>query len=199
MKELVTIQQKLKAPKGQYNAFGKYNYRSCEDILESVKPILAETKCTLTLSDEMIAVCDRIYVKAIATLTNEKGEKEIVTAFAREEETKKGMDGSQITGASSSYARKYALYGLFCIDDTKDSDATNTHDKEEIQQPAKTPVSTDKAVYTGAQLKKAIAEMLAVKSRAELEKVWYGHGAMQNDNEFRNACMEMGKIYPAQW
>ena len=115
MKELVTIQQKLKAPKGQYNTFGKYKYRSCEDILESVKPVLAETKCTLTLSDEMIAVGDRIYVKATVTLTNDKGEKEVTTAFAREEETKKGMDGSQITGASSSYARKYALNGLFCI------------------------------------------------------------------------------------
>ena len=198
MKELVTIQQKLKAPKGQYNTFGKYKYRSCEDILESVKPVLAETKCTLTLSDEMIAVGDRIYVKATVTLTNDKGEKEVTTAFAREEKTKKGMDGSQITGASSSYARKYALNGLFCIDDAKDSDSTNTHGKEETQQPAKIPVSTDKAVYTGAQLKNAIAEMLAVKSRAELEKVWYGHEAMQNDNEFRNACMEMGKIYPAQ-
>ena len=125
MKELVTIQQKLKAPKGQYNTFGKYKYRSCEDILESVKPVLAETKCTLTLSDEMIAVGDRIYVKATVTLTNDKGEKEVTTAFAREEETKKGMDGSQITGASSSYARKYALNGLFCIDDAKDSDSTN--------------------------------------------------------------------------
>ena len=143
MKELVTIQQKLKAPKGQYNTFGKYKYRSCEDILESVKPVLAETKCTLTLSDEMIAVGDRIYVKATVTLTNDKGEKEVTTAFAREEETKKGMDGSQITGASSSYARKYALNGLFCIDDAKDSDSTNTHGKEETQQPAKTSVSTD--------------------------------------------------------
>ena len=122
MKELVTIQQKLKAPKGQFNKFGSYKYRSCEDILESVKPILTETKCSLTLSDEMVPVGNRIYVKATATLTNEKGEKEIVTAFAREEETKKGMDGSQITGASSSYARKYALNGLFCIDDTKDPD-----------------------------------------------------------------------------
>ena len=93
MKELVTIQQKLKAPKRQYNTFGKYKYRSCEDILESVKPVLAETKCTLTLSDEMIAVGNRIYVKATVTLTNDKGEKEITTAFAREEETKKGMDG----------------------------------------------------------------------------------------------------------
>lgn len=196
MKELVTIQQKLKAPKGQFNTFGSYKYRSCEDILESVKPILTETKCSLTLSDEMVPVGNRIYVKATATLTNEKGEKEIVTAFAREEETKKGMDGSQITGASSSYARKYALNGLFCIDDTKDSDATNTHDKED--HPAKAPVSTANAVFTGAQLNKAIAEMLAVKSRAELEKVWYAHEAMQNDKEFRNACMEMGKIYPAQ-
>lgn len=198
MKELAIIQQKLKAPKGQYNTFGKYKYRSCEDILESVKPILAEVNCALTLSDDMVPVGSRIYVKATATLTNEKGEKEIVTAFAREEETKKGMDGSQITGTSSSYARKYALNGLFCIDDTKDSDATNTHDKNETQQPAKTPVSTENAVYTGAQLKKAIGDMLAVKSRAELEKVWYGNSAMQNDKEFINACMNMGKIYPAQ-
>lgn len=198
MKELAIIQQKLKAPKGQFNSFGKYKYRSCEDILESVKPILAEVNCALTLSDDMVPVGSRIYVKATATLTNEKGEKEIVTAFAREEETKKGMDGSQITGTSSSYARKYALNGLFCIDDTKDSDATNTHDKNEAQQPAKTPVSTENAVYTGAQLKKAIGDMLAVKSRAELEKVWYGNSAMQNDKEFINACMEMGKIYPAQ-
>lgn len=197
MRELVTIQQKLKAPKGQFNNFGKYKYRSCEDILESVKPVLAETKCTLTLSDEMIAVGDRIYVKATVTLTNAEGEKEVTTAFAREEETKKGMDGSQITGASSSYARKYALNGLFCIDDAKDSDSTNTHDKEETQQPAKTPASMKNPVYTGTQLKKAIADMLATKSRAELEKVWYGNPAMQNDKEFVNACMEMGKIYPA--
>lgn len=197
MKDLVTIQQKLKAPKGQFNKFGSYKYRSCEDILESVKPILTETKCSLTLSDEIVPVGNRIYVKATATLTNEKGEKEIVTAFAREEETKEGMDGSQITGASSSYARKYALNGLFCIDDTKDSDATNTHDKEDAQQPAKTPVSMKNPVYTDAQLKKSIADMLAVKSRAELEKVWYGNPAMQNDKEFVNACMEMGKIYPA--
>ncbi|MEW9603239.1 ERF family protein [Bacteroides sp. L008] len=197
MRELVTIQQKLKAPKGQFNNFGKYKYRSCEDILESVKPVLAETKCTLTLSDEMIAVGDRIYVKATVTLTNAEGEKEVTTAFAREEETKKGMDGSQITGASSSYARKYALNGLFCIDDAKDSDSTNTHDKEETQQPAKTPASMKNPVYTGTQLKKAIADMLAAKSRAELEKVWYGNPAMQNDKEFVNACMEMGKIYPA--
>lgn len=195
MKELVTIQQKLKAPKGQFNNFGNYKYRSCEDILESVKPVLAEAKCSLTLSDEIVLVGNRIYVKATATLTNDKGETNVVTAFAREEETKKGMDGSQITGASSSYARKYALNGLFCIDDTKDSDATNTHDKENTQQSTKTPVSAA-PLFTGAQLKKAIADMLAVKNREELEKVWHGNVSMQNDTEFRNACMKMGTIYP---
>lgn len=203
MKELVTIQQKLKAPKGQTNKFGGYRYRSCEDILESVKPILSESKCSLTLSDDMVQVGDRIYVKATATLINEKGEFHVVTAYAREEESKKGMDGSQITGASSSYARKYALNGLFCIDDTKDSDATNTHDKDNTPQSTNQPANTKSqtetsAVYTGAQLKKAVAEMKAVKSRKELETVWYNYTAMQNSNEFRNACMEMGTIYPAQ-
>ncbi|MDD3038871.1 ERF family protein [Bacteroides sp.] len=203
MKELVTIQQKLKAPKGQFNRFGNYKYRSCEDILESVKPILADTKCYLTISDEIMQIGDRIYVKATVTLTNDKCEKEVVTAFAREEETKKGMDGSQITGASSSYARKYALNGLFCIDDTKDSDATNTHEKEDSSTSVANTSTANKApvntapVFTGAQLKKAIAEMLEAKSRKELESVWYKYTAMQNDNEFRNACMKMGTIYPA--
>lgn len=125
MKELVEIQTRLKAPKGQYNSFGKYKYRSCEDILEAVKPILSEQKCTLVIADDIILVGSRIYVKATATIKNEKGETEVVTAFAREEETKKGMDASQVTGAASSYARKYALNGLFCIDDNKDSNATN--------------------------------------------------------------------------
>jgi len=118
------IQCELKAPKSQFNSFGQYNYRSCEDILESVKPILGRYGCYITISDELVAVGERYYVKATATIGNDT-DKISVTAFAREEETKKGMDGSQITGASSSYARKYALNGLFAIDDTKDSDATN--------------------------------------------------------------------------
>lgn len=121
MKELMEIQKKLKAPKGQYNSFGKYKYRSCEDILEAVKPICYEQGCTLTLSDELVCIGDRYYIKATATLKG-KDESESVTAYAREEEDKKGMDGSQITGTASSYARKYALNGLFCIDDTKDAD-----------------------------------------------------------------------------
>lgn len=126
MKELITIQSELKAPKTQLNRFGGYKYRKAEDILEAVKPLLAKQKCTLIISDDIVMIGNRIYVKATATIKNEKGECETTTGWAREEETKKGMDGSQITGASSSYARKYALNGLFAIDDNADSDTTNT-------------------------------------------------------------------------
>lgn len=122
MEALRLIQQELKAPKGQYNSFGKYHYRSCEDIVESVKPLLAKHGAQLTLTDDIVMVGDRIYVKATATLYDEKGVSETATAFAREPEQKKGMDESQITGTASSYARKYALNGLFLIDDTKDPD-----------------------------------------------------------------------------
>lgn len=135
MKELIAIQSELKAPKGQMNKFGNYKYRSCEDILEALKPLLAKHNCLLFLSDDMVNIDGRYYVKAQATIINKDGLKLEVSAFAREEESKKGMDGSQVTGASSSYARKYALNGLFLIDDTKDSDATNTHDKEEVKKP----------------------------------------------------------------
>lgn len=126
MKELITIQSELKAPKTQVNRFGGYKYRKAEDILEAAKPLLAKQKCTLIISDDIVMIGNRIYVKATATIKNEKGEFEETTGWAREEETKKGMDGSQITGASSSYARKYALNGLFAIDDNADSDTTNT-------------------------------------------------------------------------
>jgi hypothetical protein len=118
-KELARIQKELKAPKNQFNSFGKYNYRSCEDILEGVKPLL--NGCVLTLSDDVVAVGNRVYVKATVTISL-GGESVSVSASAREAETKKGMDDSQITGTASSYARKYALNGLFCIDDTKDAD-----------------------------------------------------------------------------
>lgn len=122
MKELIAIQSELKAPKGQHNNFGNYNYRSAEDILEAVKPLCHKNNCIITLSDEIVLVGDRFYIKATATIKNSSGEQTEVTAYAREEETKKGMDASQITGTASSYARKYALNGLFCIDDTKDAD-----------------------------------------------------------------------------
>lgn len=122
--KLNKIQTELKAPKGQYNSFGKYKYRSCEDILEAIKPFLTETKTVLTINDEIVFIGNRFYVKATAVLADCENENSFIhnTAFAREDDSKKGMDGSQITGASSSYARKYALNGLFAIDDTKDAD-----------------------------------------------------------------------------
>ena len=136
MKELIMIQQELKAPKTQRNNFGGYNYRSCEDILEAVKPLLAEQSCTLTITDEIVMVGERIYLKATATLTNPEGLSVSTTAFAREPEQKKGMDESQISGMASSYARKYALNGLFCIDDTKDADTMdNTHEGHSAPAP----------------------------------------------------------------
>ena len=130
--KLAEIQAKVKAPKGQFNSFGKYNYRSAEDILESVKQVVNPMGYSITISDTIINVGDRYYIKATATLSNGK-ETYTTDGYAREEESKKGMDGSQVTGASSSYARKYALNGLFALDDTKDSDATNTHGKEEAK------------------------------------------------------------------
>ena len=129
MSILSEIQRALKAPKGQHNSFGNYSYRSCEDILEAVKPLLGDL--VLTLSDEIVVVGDRVYVKATATLIGSTPDCSWQTrAYAREAQAKKGMDEAQITGSASSYARKYALNGLFCIDDTKDADATNTHGKE---------------------------------------------------------------------
>lgn len=121
MEKLIKIQSELKAPKGQLNKFGGYKYRSCEDILEAVKPLCARENVQLTISDEIVQIGDRYYVKATASVTD-GNETVSVHALAREEETKKGMDASQLTGATSSYARKYALNGLFCIDDTKDAD-----------------------------------------------------------------------------
>ena len=123
------VQEELKAPKNQFNKFGNYAYRSCEDVCNAVKPLLAKYGLVLTLSDEIVMVGERYYTKATATITDGI-EKLYNTAYAREEESKKGMDGSQITGSSSSYARKYALNGLLLIDDVKDADATNTHGKK---------------------------------------------------------------------
>lgn len=135
--KLMRIQAKLKAPKGQRNTFGNYNYRSCEDILEAVKPLLAEEGCTLTLSDEIELIGDRYYIKATATLKSDKEEIQ-VSAYAREEQAKKGMDSAQVTGATSSYARKYALNGLFCIDDNKDPDTDEyTKQKKKAQESVK--------------------------------------------------------------
>jgi hypothetical protein len=131
--KLVKIQAELKAPKNQMNAFGKYKYRSAEDIIEAVKPILFKNNCALLISDEIVQVADRVYVKATAMLIDENNEELPIKVYgwAREEEVKKGMDAAQITGSASSYARKYALNGLFAIDDTKDADSINEH-KDEV-------------------------------------------------------------------
>lgn len=143
MKELSIIQATLKAPKSLHNSFGGYNYRSCESILEAVKPLLLEQACKLILTDQIVNVGTRYYVEATATIINNQGETASAKAFAREEETKKGMDAAQITGAASSYARKYALNGLFCIDDTKDPDTDEYHKRthpDEKQQQVGNPI-----------------------------------------------------------
>ena len=188
----MTIQQRLNAPKDKFNKFGNYKYRSCEGILEALKPILKETDCTLVISDDMIAVGNRIYVKATATLTNKEGKQVVTTAFAREEETKKGMDGSQITGAASSYARKYALNGLFCIDDNKDSDATNTHGKDSA--PAR---STG---MSAEQLAQAFQEVNNCKSLEEVEKVFRKYQTLNpaftaNGTPFYNRVKEIAQTF----
>lgn len=183
MKELLQIQSELKAPKGQFNAYGKYKYRSCEDILEAVKPILKKNNCTLLLSDSLIYVGERYYIKATATLVNAEGKSVSTEAYAREEETKKGMDASQITGASSSYARKYALNGLLCIDDNKDSDTTNTGDNA----PA-APAKASKE--DSAEVEKAIAEINAAKSKEDLINAiakYKGNKSVINNLAFINA------------
>ena len=143
---LIDIQNELKAPKSRRNSFGNYNYRSCEDILEAVKPLLKKHGATLTLADEIVEVGGRIYVKATATLR--EGEKTTtVTAYAREADSKKGMDDSQITGTASSYARKYALNGLFLIDDTKDAD-TDEYQKQTRENIGKGKAETLVAMLT---------------------------------------------------
>lgn len=158
--KLSAIQTELKAPKNQFNKFGGYNYRSCEDILEAVKPLCAKYKTTLVLEDEIVSIGTRYYVKAIARLYDndpqDQGHIAVkAEAYAREEESKKGMDGSQVTGASSSYARKYALNGIFSIDDAKDSDTTNTGDAP-AQKPA---AAAQKPATQAAQKKESIPEI----------------------------------------
>ena len=148
MLELIKIQWELDVPKWQYNAFGKYKFRSTEDILWAVKPLLTKYECSLTISDEIILIGDRYYVQATATLS--KGDKSVtVKALAREANEQKGMNDSQLTGSTSSYARKYALSGLFAIDDEKDSDSTNTHSKDEktVDTPTPKPYAKQQDVF----------------------------------------------------
>lgn len=168
---LAEIQAKLKAPKGQFNSFGKYHYRSAEDILEAVKKVVNPMGFSIVLSDVVGEIGGRVYVQSIATLYN--GELEYqATGFAREEETKKGMDGSQITGAASSYARKYALNGLFAIDDTKDSDATNDHGKSQELKVSQAKGSIPAPTQFDIEFKELIADVKGVIAIGELKGIW---------------------------
>ena len=164
--QLSIIQNKVKAPKGQFNSFGKYHYRSAEDILEAVKQVVNPMGYSITISDTIVNVGDRYYIKATATLSNGK-ETWSTDGYAREEESKKGMDGSQVTGASSSYARKYALNGLFALDDTKDSDATNTHGKEPAKEAPKPSVSISAAEL--GEVKRLLDECQTMET---LKEIW---------------------------
>ncbi len=179
--KLQKVQENLKAPKGQFNAFGKYKYRNCEDILNAVKPLLAEYGLTIIISDKAVFLGGRHYIKATATLYD--GEQYIdATAYAREEDMQKGMSAPQLTGATSSYARKYALNGLLLIDDTKDADATNTHGKyaKETMGMTHQEIAADWPVeQRQAALDKALGELAGIgdvetfkAKKADFNKLW---------------------------
>ena len=159
--QLANVQHELKCNKSLYNSFGKYSYRSTELIMEAVKPLLFSNDLCLTITDSIELIGDRFYIKAIATIYNKEGEQISTTAYAREEEGKKGMDASQVTGSTSSYARKYALNGLLAIDDTKDADATNTHgvtsDSKTTATNNKTNNTTNTYKLTEGQIKRLYA------------------------------------------
>lgn len=181
--KLMMIQQELKAPKGQYNSFAKYNYRSCEDILEAVKPLCIKNNATLLLNDAVQEVSGRFYVVATATLVDTKsGDSASVTAYAREPQDKKGMDDSQITGMASSYARKYALNGLFCIDDTKDADT------DEAKRQEDAPKNREKK-----QESKAETPVLCECCGLPIKAVKCGDRVYPTDEIVENAVKKYGK------
>lgn len=161
IKKIISIQESLNAPKGQYNSFGKYHYRSCEDIMAALKPLLSREGVLQYITDDVVMIGERFYVKATVTVTD--GVDSISnSAFAREEETKKGSDGAQITGAASSYARKYALNGMYNIDDSKDAD-TDEHKHQQNSAPAK----QSKPSPTPAQVLKAFTDAAAQKTSVD--------------------------------
>ena len=184
MDKLLAIQSELKAPKGQYNSFGKYKYRSCEDILEAVKPLLKKYEAVLTISDDMVEIGERVYVKATATLRC--GEQVYTnTAFAREPDDKKGMDVSQVTGTASSYARKYCLNGLFLIDDTKDADTDEYVKQTQIQERSNDKISDThvKALLAKYPTSKQINNILEHFGIKKLEDMTYAQLAELNNSK----------------
>lgn len=186
---LISIQSELKAPKDKFNTFGGYTYRSAEGIMEAVKPLLAKYGVSLVVSDEINLIGNRFYVKATAMLSSD-GEHISVSAFAREADTKKGVDDAQLTGATSSYARKYALNGLFCIDDNKDADTEEYHNQQQNapkpqarQQPNPQPQAQ---AVDNETLQIALSEVRAAQSRQSLEEIFPRYAMLQQDNTFRN-------------
>ena len=190
--KLVEVQSKLKAPKSQFNKFGNYAYRNCEDILEALKPLLNEVKAIINISDDVVLVGERYYIKAtVKFICAETGEIIEASAIAREEENKKGMDSSQLTGSTSSYARKYALNGLFAIDDTKDSDATNTHNKDTSK------ASNNNEVISEAQVKRLFVLAKGKdtdKVKSVVDKYGFKSSKDITKDKYNSICEEIEKI-----
>lgn len=212
MKELQIIQAKLKVPKDNSTKF--YKFRNLEDINEKVKPLLDETGCSLTLSDEIVMLGDRFYVKATATLKNSAGEIEQTTGFAREEEKSPTMQQPQLTGASSSYARKYALNGLFCIDDTKCDDAMKQME-EKMEESIRAKIAAESKgssltqanqqakpatsiVVDEAQLAIAIDDLRRATNNAQLKQAYQTWVGFKGNPKFDEVVKEMGAKYPSK-
>lgn len=197
--KLLNIQSELKAPKNQHNKFGNYDYRSCEDILEAVKPLCKDQNVVLNISDDIVIVGERYYVRATATLIDLEADGAMIenVAYAREEENKKGMDASQVTGATSSYARKYALNGLFCIDDTKDADTDaykkQSQGKEESKQPNNNTTKTQAKLITEAQRKRlyAIANGNNEVAKRVLARYGYEKSEQIKMEDYEKICTEI--------
>ena len=182
MKELQVIQSKIHAPKSEVNQYGKYKYRKAEQILEAAKPLCDEQKCTLVVTDDMVLVGNYVYVKATAKITNEKGESEQAVGWAREADSLAGMSAGQVTGATSSYARKYALCGLFAIDDTKDLD-----DPDVTNPKGRT--------HGEATLEQAVTEMKQCKNVQEVTACWKKYPQFKQEQEFIDVCTDMGNSF----
>lgn len=198
--KLAHIQNELKAPKGQVNKFGNYKYRSCEDILEAVKPICLKHRTTLVVHDEIERIVDRNYLKAICTIFDWDSDNKIEAhAYAREPISKKGMDDSQLTGATSSYARKYALNGLFNIDDTKDADSNELHDQVKAkakQQPEQQPEVKLDATTVMKINASLVAEMdtLGIDFRGNLKALVFKYSGLQTQDTTKLALEDIHKL-----
>lgn len=189
MEELVTIQGRLAVPKGRNNTFGKYSYRTCEDILNAVKPLLSETGCTLVVSDGIEPVGQKVYVKATATLTNKEGKSVTATGYAREAETLAGMSAPQVTGTSSSYARKRALCGLFAIDDARDADSLEGSKPKQAKQQRQVQQvqAADRAELMDEFRGYALPAIQQAQTRDDLSKLYKGYPKLQGLPEFVQA------------